>query len=39
MVDIEELTVDDWWQIYWFKRFVELPFMHQLIWRARKGRE
>jgi len=37
--DVKELSADDWRQMYWFKRYVELPFIHQLIWRAQKRSE
>jgi hypothetical protein len=36
LTSISELDADDWRQMYWFIRYVQLPFIHQLIWRAKK---
>ena len=32
---VQELTADDWRLIYDFIRFVQLPFIHTIIMRAR----
>lgn len=29
------LTVDDWRKVYWFVKYVQLPFIHQIIANAR----
>lgn len=34
------LSKEDWAEIYWFMRYVYLPFMHRIVARARRrGRE
>ena len=35
MSDVKELTADDWRLIYDFVRFVQLPFFHALVMRAK----
>ena len=39
LADCEALTADDWRDMYWFIRYVQLPFIHRLIWRAEKRKE
>ena len=34
--DLKELSPDDWWLVHDFVRYVQLPFIHRLIVRARK---
>jgi hypothetical protein len=31
-----ELSADDWKRIYWFLKYVQLPFLHQMITDARE---
>ena len=35
----ESLTPDDWRRVYWFKRYVELPFLHNLVHEAQQRRD
>ena len=36
MGTVEELSVEDWRQIYWFIHHVQLPFLHRLIINAQE---
>lgn len=36
LANLDYLTAADWWQVYWFLRSVQLPFIHRLMAEAQK---